>query len=413
MELNDKTKVMCFGNDHITLNITMNGKVLEQVHFYKFVGVVVDEQLKFDLHTEYACGKAKSALNKVSILLKGRFGLSIDVAIKLYKNLICMHLEYSASVWMFKSSSVINDIRAVQHKSLKKLYGAFQSSSGDALEAITGVFPIDLRLQKICRREWTRIKALNSNHPLRTMLEQAHHHKSSTTPLSYLKHCCRKIEQSMLMNSVTIKEHQPIIPELITECQSFHGHCGIEYNELADLAAKKGCSLSENALGMVEKLSYSTLSKWIDELLKQEWQDRWLRCETGISTKEIIPEVPANIRIPHNRSIGISLVRCLLDNAAVANNLFRMKLNDDPNCECGKGRQTVQHLILHCDKFIAERLRLKTKIGSIWFNSKRPGNLNFDLKLLLNPWSTKLNMADAKEVAGEFERFLQNIDFIF
>ena len=98
MELNDKTKVMCFGSDQVTLNIKMNGKMLEQVHFYKFVGVIVDEQLKFDLHTEYACGKAKSALNKVSILLKGRFGLSIDVGIKLYKNLIRMHLEYSASV---------------------------------------------------------------------------------------------------------------------------------------------------------------------------------------------------------------------------------------------------------------------------------------------------------------------------
>ena len=191
------------------------------------------------------------------------------------------------------------------------------------------------------------------------------------------------------------------------------GHCGIEFNEVANQAAKEGCSLSENEFETVEKLSYSTLSKWIDELLKQEWQERWLRCETGISTKEIIPEVPANIKIPHNRNIGISLVRCLLDNAAVAHNLFRMKLNDDPDCVCGKSRQTVEHLLLYCDKFIAERLRLKTKIGSIWFDSKRPGNLNFDLKLLLNPWSSKLKMTEAKEVAKEFEHFLQNIDFTF
>ena len=107
------------------------------------------------MHTEYACGKAKSALNNVSILLKGRYGLSVEVAIKLYKNLIRMHLEYSASVWMFQSTSFINDIRSVQHKCLKKLCGAFLSSSGDALEVITGVFPIDLRLQKLCRREWS------------------------------------------------------------------------------------------------------------------------------------------------------------------------------------------------------------------------------------------------------------------
>ena len=122
------------------------------------------------------------------------------------------------------------------------------------------------------------------------------------------------------------------------------GHCGILYNEMADQAAKQGCSLSENTESS-ECLSYSTLSKWIEDVLKQEWQERWLRCETGIFTKEIIPIVPASIRIPKNRSMGISMIRCLLDNAAVANNLYKMKFNDDPNCECGKSRQTVEHIL--------------------------------------------------------------------
>ena len=190
------------------------------------------------------------------------------------------------------------------------------------------------------------------------------------------------------------------------------GHCGILYNEMADQAAKQGCSLSENAESS-ECLSYSTLSKWIEDVLKQEWQERWLRCETGIFTKEIIPIVPASIRIPKNRSMGISMIRCLLDNAAVANNLHKMKLNDDPNCECGKSRQTVEHILLHCEKFMSERLRLRTKIGAIWLDSKRPGNVNFDLQLLLNPYSSKLCLVDAQKVAEEFELFLQGINFTF
>ena len=33
--------------------------------------------------------------------------------------------------------------------------------------------------------------------------------------------------------------------------------------------------------------------------------------------------------------------------------------------------------------------------------------------MLLNPWSTKLNSAEAREVAGEFEHFLRNITFTF
>ena len=152
-------------------------------------------------------------------------------------------------------------------------------------------------------------------------------------------------------------------------------------------------------------MSYSTLSKWIEDVLKEEWQERWLRCETGIFTKEIIPKVPASIKIPTNRSIGISMVRCLMDNAAVANNLYRMKLTDDPNCECGKGRQTVEHILLHCEKHMCERLRMRTKIGAIWMDSKQTGNLNFDLKLLLNPFSSNLSLLDAQKVARNLNRF--------
>ena len=184
------------------------------------------------------------------------------------------------------------------------------------------------------------------------------------------------------------------------------------YNEMADQAAKQGCSLSENTDNS-ESLSYSTLSKWIDDVVKEEWQERWLRCETGIFTKEIIPKVPASIKIPTNRNIGISMVRCLMDNAAVANNLNKMKLTDDPNCECRKSRQTVEHILLHCEKYRCGRLRMRTKIGAIWMDSKRTGNLNFDLQLLLNPFSSKLSLVDAQKVAKEFETFLQDINFKF
>ena len=161
------------------------------------------------------------------------------------------------------------------------------------------------------------------------------------------------------------------------------GHCGIDYNEMADQAAKLGCSMSDSA-ERFDQLSYSTLSKWIDVLLKREWQDKWLRCETGVFTKEIFPQVPANIKIPTNRNVGISLIRCFLNNAAVENNMYRMKLSDDPNCTCGKGRQTVEHVILHCENFISEHLLLKTRIGAVWLNSKKSGNIQFDLKLLFN-----------------------------
>ena len=169
------------------------------------------------------------------------------------------------------------------------------------------------------------------------------------------------------------------------------GHCGVKYNELADLAAKKGCSLSSNSPDVInEELPYSTISKWIDSLVIREWQEQWNVCETGQFTKEIVPKVAPKICIPTNRDQGISLIRCLLNNAAVNNNLYCMKLLDDPDCECGKERQTVEHMIMRCDLLKTERLHLKLKLMSIWEGSRKHGNLKFDLSLLLNPFSNKL-----------------------
>ena len=88
----------------------MNGKILEQVHMYKFLGVIVDENIDFEMHTEYACGKAKSALNKVSILLSGRQGLPVQVGVELYKGLIRAHLEYAAIGGVLVGSAVISSL---------------------------------------------------------------------------------------------------------------------------------------------------------------------------------------------------------------------------------------------------------------------------------------------------------------
>ena len=568
MELNQKTKVMCFGDEHVTLDIVMNGRILEQVSCYKFVGIMVDEKLSFEQHVEFACGKTKAALNKISILLNGRRGLPVGNAIELYKGMSRPHLEYASAVWMYKNQKFMKEIQSVQQTCLKKLCGVFKNSSGAALEVITGVHPIDLRLKKLCRREWARIRALDDNHPLQKMLKDAKHTKGNMTPLSFLKHTCRKIEQNLASNSASIRKHQPLIPELIvkscsfepirifegkignsksrsqtqiqsalsemevfledklgvnlliftdgsameksigkggcgavvvppegevqacskfvsnftenveceveglvlalaeavkyynekgkqndccyifTDCESaidilvyqndvvrwsaalqrawslkkqldeldilvkigwVPGHCGIKFNELADAAAKKGCSMIDE-LEKRDELSYSSISKWIDSLVMCEWQDQWSRNETGLFTKEILPSVQNNVKIPLRRDVGVAFVRCLLNNASVADNMFRMKLSDDPNCSCGKSRETVEHVLLYCEKIGSQRLLLKTKIYAIWQESKKFGNLPFDLRLLLNPSSIKLNLVEAGEVSKAFEDFLNKIE---
>ena len=103
-----------------------------------------------------------------------------------------------------------------------------------------------------------------------------------------------------------------------------------------------------DGLERYDELSYYSISKWIDSLVRCEWQDQWSRNETGLFTKEIVSLVQNNVKIPLKRDVGVAFVRSLLNNASVADNMFRMKLSDDPNCSCGKSRETVEHVLLHC-----------------------------------------------------------------
>ena len=133
-----------------------------------------------------------------------------------------------------------------------------------------------------------------------------------------------------------------------------------------------------------------------------------------INTKEIIPNVATRVSIPSNRDQGMSIIRCLLNNASVYNNLYKMRLVDDPDCDCGKERQTIEHVVLRCELFKTEHLHLKMKTLSIWESSRKYGNLNFDLKLLLNPFSNPLlNAEEAEKISKEFQYFLSQIDFKF
>ena len=53
---------------------------------------------------------------------------------------------------------------------------------------------------------------------------------------------------------------------------------------------------------------------------------------------------------------------------------------------------------------------MKTQICDIWFNSKHPGNLNIDLKLLFNPrMSRKIDKDDIEDFMGIVHKFLTKI----
>ena len=45
--------------------------------------------------------------------------------------------------------------------------------------------------------------------------------------------------------------------------------------------------------------------------------------------------------------------------------LYKMKKIEDPQCECGKEKETVEHYLLRYEKYLEQRKALQSKIGAL------------------------------------------------
>ena len=71
LELNaSKTKAVLFGHkSRGSLKLSLNGSLIEQIPEFKYLGVILDEQLKFECQAEYAASKARRALSQLCHLI--------------------------------------------------------------------------------------------------------------------------------------------------------------------------------------------------------------------------------------------------------------------------------------------------------------------------------------------------------
>jgi len=76
------------------------------------LGVITDDQLKFEAQAEFAVCKASRVFARVGRLIDGRKGIAI-LGIELYKCLVRPHLEFSVSAWATVTEKAIQLLEKV------------------------------------------------------------------------------------------------------------------------------------------------------------------------------------------------------------------------------------------------------------------------------------------------------------
>jgi len=164
----------------LTQRLMTQSSKMFTVTTYKYLGVVLDQQLDFSLQVDYAVGKAKRAMAKVGSLIAGTRGIPADIGIQLYKSLVRPHLEYAFPVWTNIKDKDIDKLQC-----LRRVMGAKLHSSSAAREVISGVIPLRFRKRELCCREYVRIISQDDCSELVKLLKTSTRSGLRFCPLEY------------------------------------------------------------------------------------------------------------------------------------------------------------------------------------------------------------------------------------
>ena len=118
MKLNvAKCKYVAYGRKIIKKNCyEINDETVDNEEKYKDLGVLFDEQLKFDSHIHDKINRANSMLGMIKRNFKN---LTTEAYLLLYKCLVRSHLEYAEAVWSPYRVKDIEKIERVQMRAVK------------------------------------------------------------------------------------------------------------------------------------------------------------------------------------------------------------------------------------------------------------------------------------------------------
>ena len=128
-----KCKVMHFGKDNPRHSYSMNGHTLEETDQEKDLGVIIDENLKFHVHTAAA---AKNGNRMLGIIKKSYCTRDADTISTLFKAMVRPLLEYGNAIWGPHFKTDVKSIESIQRRATRMIPELRDMSYGDRLKTL-------------------------------------------------------------------------------------------------------------------------------------------------------------------------------------------------------------------------------------------------------------------------------------
>ena len=183
------------------------------------------------------------------------------------------------------------------------------------------------------------------------------------------------------------------------------GHEGIEGNEEADKGAKNAAPNPppKQNLHHTHHPMKSAISRHIKEKAKAQWLEEWRKgTKTAANLQRLMRQRGAKIgpKLYNNMVMknAAQPVQLRTGHCRLNNYLHRYGHSQTSYCECGVGKETVEHYLMECRKYKKERRNMQQEI------KKKTGKWRISMiKLLGDPEIIKFTMKFIKET-GRIEQ---------
>lgn len=179
----DKTKMMIITNkknfNKSNLHIRINNETLQCEKEIKYLGVIIDDELKFKSNIDTI---AKKVGRKVGVLTRLNNRLNLHQKIMLYKSIVEPHFNYCSSILFLSSKTDINRLQILQNKCLRNILRMKSTTSQSEVLNITELNSVNqiifkntmIFIFKIVKKIWPQYLCNNlefkSNNPRKNTL---------------------------------------------------------------------------------------------------------------------------------------------------------------------------------------------------------------------------------------------------
>jgi exonuclease III len=310
----------------------------------RLLGVQIDTKLKWGPHMRAVTERASALLLATGRISSSTWGASLIKSRLLYQTIVKPAILYGAGVWygpqgtVTASKAVDRKLETIQNQYLRKVTGAYRAVNRRILEKEADVPPITWTMNELVAKAVGRHHSTRGGRTVRQAVEKIRNRPQ-----------------------LSIQPRRDNVTPLERKTKWLQGkietHLWPEYPETE---------------GHAQKQPQHTWNRMIRELTTQGWEQQWTKYLQSVPSGKrrllvLLDKSRNRTKLHQGFSKSMSALVTQIRTEKIGLNAFltTMKVPGyTAACDCGWGRQTAKHIILHCPQHQTQRNKLFQDAGT-------------------------------------------------